>query len=133
MLRPTGPAAYCLTQATTIYPHQTSPHQTAPLSSCPPLHSFILLYQSISLVSVYIGFPSFITHNYYPSIPFHTTQQAITTWPLNLFPHRIHYIYPASLYLNPPVQTIQSQTACLFHHHRVPQPFAQSQPWIIIQ
>lgn len=72
------------------------PQTTPPLSSCQPLRS--PLFSSISLVSVSIVFPSFITHNYHPSIRLFAAQRAITARLPDPFPHRTHYISPSSFF-----------------------------------
>ncbi len=74
----TGPAAYCLTQATTIYPHQgQSSSQSPSLCSCQAPHS-PLFSSTLTLSSVSIVFPSFITYQCHHFIPLFPAQWATT-------------------------------------------------------
>lgn len=58
-----------------------------------------LLYSPLplSLASVSIVFPSFITRHCHLSIPLFTAQRAENAWLSDLFPHKNHYIPPSSL------------------------------------
>ena len=113
------------------------PHQTTQLSQLllASSLSFILVCQSLYLLHSPHSSLTTITRLY-------TAQQAITTRLPNLFPHRIYYISPASLFLHPPIQSIQSSirpnihrlpASSIWAHHGVPQSLDHSEPRIIIQ
>lgn len=134
-----GPAAYCQTQATTIYPHQAGPPQTTPpLSSRQPLQSPLFSSLSLSLLYLLSFLHSSLT-TVTPLSPLHCT--AGQNCPL---PRPISTQSPLRLpilFLSSPIQSIQSPiqpnihrlpASSIWAHHRVPEQLVHSESGIII-